>query len=259
MPRWLLRIVLAVGLVVLASACKVDTTVDVAVAQDGSGTVTVTARLDADAAGRVPDLDETLLVADLEAGGWRITGPDKLPGGGVEVSAAHSFRNPQELASLMEQLAGRGGPFRGFTLQRTHSFAETTYRLRGTVDLSGGIDAFGDDEVRALLGGQTLGRPVADFEREIGSSLADATPVRVRVRLPGGASEEWRTALGAEATTIDVSSSRRTLLAWILAGAAALAVAGFVATVFLIARFNRIHRPPSYVHAPGGQRRPWED
>jgi hypothetical protein len=35
---------------VLAAACQVDTTVDIQVAEDGSGTVAVTVRLDAAAA-----------------------------------------------------------------------------------------------------------------------------------------------------------------------------------------------------------------
>jgi hypothetical protein len=47
------------GLVVLtATACQVRTTVAVDVAKDGSGTVTVAVGLDADALGRVPDLDD---------------------------------------------------------------------------------------------------------------------------------------------------------------------------------------------------------
>ncbi|MEJ7582938.1 MAG: hypothetical protein WKF43_02400 [Acidimicrobiales bacterium] len=255
-PRWMVALALVVA--VALGACKVETTVDVAVEEDGSGTVTVTARLDADAAKRAPDLDQTRLVDDLRATGWRITGPDRLPGGGLEVAASHSFRRAAELTSVMAQLTGRAGPFRRFTLERSHSFARTRYRLAGTVDLSAGIDAFGDDELRALLGGQTLGRTQADFEREIGSPLAGAAPVRVRVRLPGGGTQEWNTELGADPVTIDATSSQRAPLAWLFAFAAGLAAAGFLATVLLIARYNRIHRPPSYLHRPGGRRRPWE-
>lgn len=244
---------------VLLAGCKVETTVEVSVEGDGSGTVTVTARLDADAAKRVPDLDRTLLVKDLVATGWRIAGPDRLPDGGVEVSARHGFRRAEELRTVMDQLTGGTGPFRRFSLQRSHSFARTSYRLTGIVDLSGGIDHFGDDDLRKLLGGNTLGRPVADLEREIGSSLADAAPLRVRVRLPGGGRAEWNTKLGAAPISIDVSSARSAPAAWLFVVAAVLAAVACLVLVLLIARYNRIHRPPAYVHRPGGGgRRPWD-
>lgn len=244
---------------VVLGACKVDTTVDVRVAGDGSGTVAVTVRLDPGAVKRAPDLDQTLLVDDLRATGWRITGPDPVPGGGIEVAAARPFRTAGELATVMDQLTGPSGPFRRFTLSRTHSFAKTSFRLTGTLDLSGGIDAFGDDELRRLLGGPVIGRSAADFEREIGRPLAEAVPLRVRVKLPGGSTEEWTTNLGAAPVSIEASSARRAPTAWLFAFAAALAAAGFLATVVLIARYNRLHRPPSYVHRPGGRRRPWEE
>lgn len=253
-PRSIARRMVLVGLVMLValSGCKAETTVDVAVAANGRGTVTVTARLDADAARRVPDLDRTLLVKDLATTGWRITGPDRFPDGGVEVSAEHGFDRVEQLGAVMDQLTGGKGPFRGFSLRRSHSFAKTTFHLTGTVDLSGGVDGFGDDDLRKLLNGNILGRPVADLEREIGTPLADAAPVRIRVHLPGAGAKEWSAKLGAPATSIEASSARRAPLAWLFAFAAVLAAVGFVVTVGLVARYNRIHRPPTYIH------RPWE-
>ena len=64
--------------------------------------------------------------------------------------------------------------------------------------------------------------------------------------------------LGQPAQQIEASSASRRPRAWLFGFAAALAAAGFLGTVFLISRYNRMKRPPSYVHRPGGPRRPWE-
>ena len=50
------RLALVLGLVLLLSACRVDATTSVQVAEDGSGTVTVEVVLDESAAARIPDL-----------------------------------------------------------------------------------------------------------------------------------------------------------------------------------------------------------
>ncbi len=246
-------------LVVLGAGCRIDTDVDIAVDPDGSGTVTVTVRLDRAAAAKVPDLDQSLLVADLRSTGWKVTGPDARQGGAVVVRATKGFARPEELATVMAEVSGREGPFRGFSLVRSHSFAKTTYRLEGTVDLSEGLEAFGDPELRVLLGGEMFGRPVADLEREAGAPLSEAVRFTVRADLPGGGTKEWRPVLGRPAVRVEASSASRGPRAWLFAFSAVVAAVGFLTTLVLIARFNRVHRPPSYVHRPGGARRPWED
>jgi len=233
--------------------------IDVAVEADGSGTVTVTTRLDAEAAAKVPDLDQSLLVEDLKAAGWRMVGPDRLPDGGWEVSAAKRFTEASRLGSVLAEVAGRDGPFRDFRLDRSHSFAKTSYRLEGTVDLSGGIEAFGDPELRQALGGNMFGRPLAELELAAGKPLDQAVRFTVRTHLPGGGTDEWEPKLGAAPTAIEASSANRAPTAWLFGFTALLALAGFVVTVLLIARYNRIRRPPAYVHRPGGNRRPWDD
>ena len=80
----------------------------------------------------------------------------------------------------------------------------------------------------------------------------------MRTHLPGGGTEEWTPVLGQPAQQIEASSASRRPRAWLFGFAAALAAAGFLGTVFLISRYNRMKRPPSYVHRPGGPRRPWE-
>ena len=255
-PTRLVFLALAVAL--LATACQVDTTVDIAVDDDGSGRVTVTVVLDAEAAAKVPDLDQSLLLDDVRKAGWRVVGPDRTAAGGWRVSATKPFADPSQLPAVMAELGGEGGPFRDFTLTRDDAFAKTSYRLEGTVDLSGGIDAFGDDALRQALGGTTTGRTPEQLAADAGRPLPEALRFQVRTHLPGGGTEEWTPVLGQPAQQIEASSASRRPRAWLFGFAAALAAAGFLGTVYLISRYNRMKRPPSYVHRPGGPRRPWE-
>jgi len=253
------RLILLVALVsLLAVGCEVQTTVDVAVAADGSGTVTVSCQLDKAAAARMPDFDQSLLVADLRRAGWRIDGPRSVPGGGWQVVGSRRFADAAQLGTVMEQVTGRDGPFHGFALTRSHHFAATSYHLTGTVDLSRGIDAFGDPALRQALGGTMFGRSDQALALELGQAPAEAIHFRVVTHLPGGAEKQWNPRLGDPPTTIAAAGTTRSTTAWLFAFAALLTAVGFGATVFLIARYNRIKAPPSFVHRPGGPRRPWE-
>lgn len=217
------------------------------------------ADLDADAAARLPDLDQSLLLGDLKKSGWGVAGPKAVPGGGWQVSVSKPFSDSAQLRRLVSELSGPDGPFREFAFSRSHSFAKTSYRLDGIVDLSGGLDAFGDDNLRAALGGNISGRSEQQLATELGQPIADALRFKVIARLPGGVNKEWTPRLGDSALELSASSSDRKPLAWVFAIACIVALAGFVATVLLIARYNRIKAPPSYVHRPGGSGRPWDD
>ncbi|MBI2710067.1 MAG: hypothetical protein HYX34_10280 [Actinobacteria bacterium] len=264
--RWRAGLVGLLSMLLLAG-CEVRTTVAVAVRGDGSGTVTVTVDLDRDGARRLPDLRDVLLVQDLRASGWRVDGPASTAGGGVRVTARRGFRAPSELPVVMDQVAGRSGALRGFRLQRTHRFAKTSYRLTGTVDLSRGIDTFADDQVTVLLGGKPYGRSPAELELLAGGPLADRIRFAVTVSLPGGTTGApsragdagvWSPRLGARPVTIEASSTRRAPSAWLLVilGAASGLLA--LAAAAWIIRRRSVERPPSYVHIPGGPRKPWE-
>jgi len=254
-----LRTLMAAALVLLiCAACQVRTTLDIQVRPDGSGTVTVTSALDKAAAERMPDLDQSLLVADLRKAGWRVIAPKAVPGGGWQVSASKGFGDTTQLAGVIAQLTGADGPFRRFALTRTHHFAKTEFRLTGTVDLSGGLDVFGDPALRQTLGGTMFGRSDQALALELGQPPAEAIRFRVVTHLPGGATKEWNPRLGDAATKVSASGATRQPTAWLFVLASAVAAAGFIGTVFLIARYNRIKAPPSYVHRPGGPRRPWE-
>ena len=75
------------GLIVIAviflAACHVDTTVDIKMHSDGSGTITVTAIADADVVNQAPGLADDLRFDDAVAAGWTVTGPTSTSDGGL--------------------------------------------------------------------------------------------------------------------------------------------------------------------------------
>ena len=217
-----------------ASACQVDTAVDVVVEDDGSGAVAVVVTLDEEAASKLPDLGDELVTEDLREAGWRIRGPRPVEGG-ARIHATRTFDSPEQLGPIMRQL---GPPFRDFRLERTDGFAEATYELRGTVDLSGGVESFGDDELRQLLGGSSFGRTPEALALEAGRPLAEALRFQLGVDLPGrveeGSETTWSPQLGGPPVSVRSTSTERDTLAIVTAGAAALAVLLAVATLVLV-------------------------
>jgi hypothetical protein len=57
--------------------------------------------------------------------------------------------------------------------------------LTGKVDLTRGIESFGDDLLREQLGGHAFGVDAAELERQLGQPLAEAFQLQVVARLPG--------------------------------------------------------------------------
>ncbi|MDQ6696554.1 MAG: hypothetical protein M3Z46_03750 [Actinomycetota bacterium] len=248
------KLALGVALVLLAGACQVRTDVDVRVDRDGSGAVGVTVQLDGEAAARIPDLASQVRVADLRHAGWRVEGPSRTAGRGLRMSASKPFGRPSEAGAVLEELAGRGGPFRAFTVSRTHSFARTTWAAKGTVDLSRGLAAFSDQRLTALLGGKPFGRSEQDLLRLAHGSLAGAAPFRITVRLPGARSHTSIVRLGDQPLSIDAISRKTDSSAYLLAGAAALALLAALAVWVLGGRMRR--RPPRAQRGMGTYLRP---
>jgi hypothetical protein len=238
-----LRRLLALVLVALAAgACQVRTEVGIDVEEDGSGRVTVSVGLDADALERVPQLADQLRTSDLAAAGWDITGPEAGDGGFTWFRAEKGFETPDEATELLEDLAGEDGPLRDLSLRRTRSFARTSFEFRGTVDFSGGLEAFGDDELAASLDGEPLGEDVAAIEERLGQTLDNVFRFQLAVRLPGDVSSNapstisngavWQPRLSEGAPVMLLASStewRTTTLLWL--GGAAVALLALVAVL----------------------------
>lgn len=182
------RLLGLLAVVVVATACQVRTEVAVDVDDDGSGTVTVAVGLDPDAASRFPGLADDLRVDDLEATGWTVTGPAVEADGFSWIRASKPFATPEDAGGVLAEIAeiaGTDAPFRDFAVTRERSFARTEYGFTGTVDFSGGLEAFGDEALTAALDGEPLGESVQAIEDRIGQAIDQAFTFRVAVGLPG--------------------------------------------------------------------------
>lgn len=240
------RLALATLALVLLGGCRADVSVSVDGNADGTGRVLVGVTLDAEAATRVPDLADQLKVDDLTAAGWEVDGPEPTEDGSVEVRASKRFRSPQEATQVVEEVSGPEGPFRDFRLRRTRTFLKTRTTLDGTVDLTGGIEAFSDESLRRRLGGSALGFDPADLERS-GTTLSNIFAFHVRAELPGeveanttlrsGSRVGWDPQLG-ESTILWAGSET-----WNTRNIGAAAVSLLAALAFLVLVVQRVrHR-----------------
>jgi uncharacterized protein len=265
------RLVLLGVLVVLtASACQVRTTVAVDVAKDGSGTVEVAVGLDADAVERLPDLDDDgrstaadlarlVRTDDLTAAGWQVSNPaadPSLDDGVVWVRATKPFGTPEEAGRVLSEITGTAGPLRELRIDRHDSFGRTRYTFDGTADLSGGLEAFGDEGLAAALGGEVLGQDTAAIEQELGRPLADMFSLEISAHLPGTASDAaWAPVLGGR--PVDMAATG-TVRDWPVLVFTAVALAcGLALVIVLIVRVLRrrpasVDRPPMSSEAPDG-------
>lgn len=199
MKRRLALLTLALSALTLATGCRLEITVGVDVDEDGSGLVRAVAALDAEAARRAPDLGDQLRVDDLTDAGWTVTGPTVEADGRTYVRLSRPFQTPDEAEAVLRHLSGEEGPFRDMELERDPSYASTRFRFTGTVDLRAGPEGFGDDDLRAQLGGSSLGLPPGELERRAGAPLDEIFRFRVLADLPGGvdATNAARTVDGA--------------------------------------------------------------
>jgi hypothetical protein len=236
------RLVPAVLLALVATACEVRTTVTVDVENDGSGSVEVAAGLDADALSRLPDLDDDgtsgsadlvalLRVDDLAAAGWTVSPPEEAADGTTWLRVTRRFGTPEEADRILADVTGPDGPLRDLHVTRRESFGRSRFGFSGTADLSGGIEAFGDAGLAAALDGEPLGEDAAVIEARIGQPLADTFTVGVTAHLPGD-DVTWSPRLGDAPLAMAADS---TVYDWPVLGLVALAAAGVTALVVVLA------------------------
>ena len=140
----------ALVLVAVLAGCRVQTEVAIDVADDGSGVVSVAVGLDPDAASRVPGLDAELRLDDLEAAGWEVVGPAVEDDGHTWMRASKPFATPRPGAPWCSPRSP-GRTARSRTSQLTERAILRPHRptrFAGTVDLTGGLEAFTDAELR---------------------------------------------------------------------------------------------------------------
>jgi hypothetical protein len=169
-----------VVLVMLLAACRVDTTVDITMGEDGSGHITVTAVADADVVNQAPGLAEDLRFDDAKAAGWTVSEPSSTSDGGLRVELTHTFSNPEEATALLQSINGAGGPLHNVEVTRQVDDGGTTVNIKGSLRIDG-LAAFADPDVLAAVG-------ATPYAEQVVASTAgpnDAVHVTVQAHLPG--------------------------------------------------------------------------
>ncbi len=220
-----------IGLLVLASACRLELDVNVSVAEDGSGEVEVVVGVDPDGIERIGgDLGSVLEVEDLTEAGWVVRGPEVESDGYTRVRIRRTFADAEEADAIFSDIAGERGPFQDFAVRRESSFATTEWGFTGRVDFSGGLEAFGDDGLAAELDGQPLGLSVEELEAQLGEPLSRLIQVRVGVRLPGDVTSNatmqapdgavWQVGFGDRTMALDAEGKESRTTTWVAVGVA---------------------------------------
>lgn len=193
----------AVVAAVLLTGCQTMVSVRVAVDRDGAGSVAVDVYLDAEAADAVGDLSELVAVDDLVAEGWEVTGPDtpanvagqleeassqdqQANTNAVQVHLERSFGDIDEANAILASLSGPDGPLREVRLRRSSSAFKTTTGFEGTVDLSRGLDTFGDPALSETLGGS-----LSEVVAASGGPVPEGDDLVVGLALVASSDMEW--------------------------------------------------------------------
>jgi hypothetical protein len=173
----------------LAAACKVDTTVTVTVHDDGSGVVTVTAVLDADAVKATESgggkLEDRLRLGDLAQAGWTLQPWARAADGSAQITFSKPFSSPEQATAIVKELNGTVGPLRDVTVTRDSGAFSTSYSTTGTVDLKDLQTGLGGDQ--AVVSSLTNQRvDPAAVDQSLLADLRDSFGLTVKVEQPGG-------------------------------------------------------------------------
>ena len=238
---------MALLVLLVSSACRVDTTVDIRVDDDGAGDVAVTIVADAAAVGLLTEDPTDLRFGDLEQAGWTVDGP-VVDDGGITLTATKPFLSPDELGPVLGEILGDDQLITGVSLSQEHDFspiglrpATTSYDFAATIDPGPDLELLGDDVLAGLLGGQPLGRSIVRVETDAGVPFEGALGLVVNVTLPAGASSDtanvvddvatWSFVYGDQPVTIDARASVDDILPRVWALIAAIAAILFLLVV----------------------------
>ena len=200
--RVLLTVLGAVAMVLALSSCRVEIDLAVAVADDGSGTVSLRAVADAATVAAAPTIAERVLVDDLVAAGWTVDGPTTTADGQVVVTLSRTFADATGLETI---LADIGPPLldpvaeRELDIDDLDRIVAATNTLRATLGLPDGFASFSDADLDAALG-------AAPFADDLdGVAPADVLGFDLTVSLPsadGPQVREWSAPL--DGSTLDI-------------------------------------------------------
>jgi len=203
----------AVGILAFALAgCAVDATVTVRVRDDGSGTVRVVVRADAEAVtavelGGVP-IDDAVRLADLADAGWEVGSWVRAEDGSASSTLAKPFDRVDEVAGIVAELNGDLGPLPRLTASRDAGLLATEYAVRGRIDLAAaGSGVAQDAELSAAL--VALGVDVNVIDEQLRSQVQSSFGLEVVVRLPEARVRTFTPRDGETSVAVAAASSVR--------------------------------------------------
>lgn len=207
----LAAIIAAIACVALLTSCRVDSTVSITVDRDGSGVLEVLVVADSNIVKQAPRLASDLNFSDMVAAGWKVTGPENTEDGGLRVLLSHDFANETEASALLTQINGDRGPFRDVRITREGKSRDSVWKLTGRLEVTGGLQAFADDQLLQVVGAT----PYEETVKDAGLDLGKAISLQVNAKLPGkvqsttGVAQEglltWRVA--TDGTPVDLATT----------------------------------------------------
>jgi len=191
------RLLALVGLlVVLATGCRLDVTVETEVNKDGGGVVRVAAAADDELLARAPSALADLRLDDLRAAGSTATGPEKEDDGRTWVRIEKPFASVDEAVAILRSLNGPQGPLLDVRITSTTEGTDTSLAFDATARLDGGIEAFADSALVQTAGGT----PFAAEIQAAGTSVDQGLGLSVGITLPGAVTAPGATLDGDTAT-----------------------------------------------------------
>ena len=227
----------------LLAGCRTVVTVDVRGLDDGSGSATVTAELDAEAAAALGGADRVLL-DDLADAGWEVAEPVTGESGELHFEATRSFRDSEELAAVLAEVGTTTDGTAVFSETRynvTDQFGRTGYEMTTSVSVTGDPAQFGDAALTAVLGGAPLGWTPEELAAA-GATEPGAGQLVVNLEVPGEGADTARLDLtGAHAAEERLAATSAIVepIVWAL-----VALGGFalLAGAIVLLRGRRVRR-----------------
>ncbi len=176
----------------LASACRVDVVVDIAVDEIDGGLVTMTVAVDDEVLEYTPDWTQQVETSDLVAAGWVV----EVSPGGEMLTLRRPFSSAAELAALLADIgggvdgdataAGQRGLFSNVELLANYDGATSRYELSLDVNLQSGVEDFINPATADLFGGNLFGVPTEELVRRAGKDLNETVNLVVQASVPQG-------------------------------------------------------------------------
>lgn len=215
-----IRIGAVITTVIVLSSCRVDANISMNVKPNGSGSVTVVVTADKEIVAKAPDLESDLRTDDLKAAGWSVDKPVKTKDGGLSVTFRHAFSTPAQATAILAQVNGPRGPLHDMSITRSGRDTDSTWTLKGRLEVNGGLEAFVDDATLKLLDGAPYAAEVSEANMDLGDAVGinfDATlpgKVNTTTGLASGDAISWRvpmdgtpTDVATSTTNVDIASS----------------------------------------------------